>query len=156
MKKKILYLTLSVSGVLIAVGVLNGSLVAVQKGFASSKEKVGAKTLHIEPASEVLVIGRKLGIPILEMSDRFFIKIDYKCDGGSHSIIGISKDSSEVNSSEVYVSGQRCYQTFWSSSSMAGEFVLKLREGGANYEKKIEIRRETKMSSPLVDMIMSA
>jgi hypothetical protein len=145
---------LTIAGASLALGLVTGKLLAIENGFSSPKVKLGEQSIQIRPVSEVLPAGTKLGLPLFEMRDTFFVRISYECSG-EDSEMAIIKDSKATLASEVYRVGQKCYQTFRSSSPMTGVLTVRLKRNGEWYEENVGIQRKEMLSCPLWDMLMS-
>jgi len=141
-----------IAGVVIAMGIFLGKLVAINNSFSSSNINVGANEIRIDPVADVKQAGTKFGLPLFEMQNQFFIKIAYECGPE----VEVIKDGTPASASSPYRSGKLCYQTFRSQAKMSGDFTIKILYNGNSYSKNVEIRRRDRLSCPLWDMMISA
>jgi hypothetical protein len=143
-------------GICLALGVLSGKVIAFEDGFSSPQVDLGEQTLRIQPFSEISLVGGRLGLPLYEMRNLFFVRISYECHGDKSQGIEIIKNGTAAIASEVFHVGKKCNQTFRSPSPMAGTLTVRFRYGGKRFEERAVIDRRTHFSCPLWDMLMSA
>jgi hypothetical protein len=146
---------LGIIGVFLTLIIFTGKFLALENGFSSPTVKVGGETIQIQPVADSRRTGTKIGLPLFEMRDLFFIGLSYECSGNENKEIEIVKNGTAAIASETFRADQRCYKTFRSRFPMVGALTVRLRYNGQVFEKNVDIQRKTTLSCPLWDMLMS-
>ena len=140
---------------LVAIVLFTGQVVAFSDEFSQVRLKVGGRHVEIRPDSLISRAGRKLGLPLYEMEDTFFVTISYSCSSATDGELQVIKDRSLASASAVYPSGGRCYMTFRSPSTMRGVMTIRFKTSEGWDETNVVVKRSMSFLCPIWDRMAS-
>ena len=140
---------------LLAIVLFTGQVLAFSSEFSKAHLTLGGRHLETRPASLMSRTGWKLGLPLYEMEDTFFVIIFYSCSSAADAELQVLKDGALTSASDVYPSEGRCYMSFRSPSTMSGVMTIQFKTPDGLHETDVRVERSLSFLCPIWDRMAS-